>query len=112
MKPRIDSANVPLEFRRLQTVDLPDWKDDAGHPELAGFLEAVAANTKGVVQPASKRRVRAKPMKPVLTVLTIALLGLVSRVVRTYRLVLTCRVYQHSNHFLCDGSFGIQRWSR
>ena len=70
MKPRIDSANVPLEFRRLQTVDLSDWKDDAGHPELAGFLEAVAANTKGVVQPASKQRVRAKPMKPVLTVLT------------------------------------------
>jgi hypothetical protein len=58
---RIDSANVPLEFRRLQTVDLSDWKGDAGHPELGGFLEAVAANTTSVVQPTSKRRVRGKP---------------------------------------------------
>ena len=29
---RIDSVNVPLEFRRLQTVDLSDWKGGAGHP--------------------------------------------------------------------------------
>jgi hypothetical protein len=47
---RIDSANVPLEFRRLQTVDLSNWKGGGGHPELGGLLEAVAAHTKGVVR--------------------------------------------------------------
>ena len=47
---RVDSKNVPLEFRRLQTVDLSDWKGGAGHPELRGFLEAVAANIKNVVR--------------------------------------------------------------
>ena len=46
---RIDSANVPLEFRRLQTVDLSDWKGCAGHPELGGFLEAAAATYVDIV---------------------------------------------------------------
>jgi TIR domain len=71
---RIDSANVPLEFRRLQTVDLSDWKGDARHPELGGFLEAVAANTKSVVQRAPKEGSQRKLMKPVLTVLAIVAL--------------------------------------
>jgi hypothetical protein len=70
---RIQSANVPLEFRRLQTVDLSDWKGDAGDPELGGFLEAVAANIKGVVQRPLKGSQR-KPMKTVLTVLAIVAL--------------------------------------
>jgi hypothetical protein len=71
---RIGSANVPLEFRRLQTVDLSDWKGDAGHPELGGFLEAVAANIKGVVHRPPKKGSQRRPMKPVLTVLAIVAL--------------------------------------
>jgi uncharacterized glyoxalase superfamily protein PhnB len=71
---RIDSANVPLEFRRLQTVDLSDWKGEAGHLELGGFLGAVAANIQSVVQrPITERRQR-KLMKPVLTALAIVAL--------------------------------------
>jgi len=68
---RIESANVPLEFRRLQTVDLSDWRGDAGHPELGGFLEAVAANIKGVVQRPVSERSQRKLMNPVLIVLAI-----------------------------------------
>jgi hypothetical protein len=61
-----------LEFRRLQAVDLSDWKGDASHHELGGFLEAVAANIKGDVQRPVSDGSQGKPMKPVLTVLTIA----------------------------------------
>jgi hypothetical protein len=71
---RIDSANVPLEFRRLQTLDLSDWKGDAGHPELGGFLDAVAANIKGVVRRPLVQGSQRKPMKAVLTVLVIVAL--------------------------------------
>ena len=72
---RIDSANVPLEFRRLQTVDLSsDWKGEAGHLELGEFLEAVAANIKGVVQRPPSEGSQRKLMKPVLTVLAIVAL--------------------------------------
>jgi hypothetical protein len=71
---RIDSANVPLEFRRLQTVDLSDWKGEAGHLELGGFLEAVAANIKAVVQRPPSEGSQRKLMKPVLTVLAIVAL--------------------------------------
>ncbi len=65
---RIESVNVPLEFRRLQTVDLSDWKGDAGHPELGGFLEAVAANIKGTVRRPVSERGQRKHIKPALTV--------------------------------------------
>ena len=71
---RIDSATVPLEFRRLQTVDLSDWKGGAGHPELGGFLEAVAANIKGVVQQPPSEGSQRKLMKPVLIALVIVAL--------------------------------------
>jgi hypothetical protein len=73
---RIESGNVPLEFRRLQTVDLSDWDGDAGHPELGGLLEAVAANIKGVVQrPLTEgNQPKRKRMKPVLTLLGIVAL--------------------------------------
>jgi hypothetical protein len=71
---RIDSATVPLEFRRLQTVDLSDWEGDAGHLELGGFLEAVAANIKDVVQRPPSEGSQRKLMKPVLTVLAIVAL--------------------------------------
>jgi hypothetical protein len=71
---RIGSANVPLEFRRLQTVDLSDWKGDARHPELSRFLEAVAANIKGVVHRPPTKGSQRRPIKPVLTVLAIVTL--------------------------------------
>jgi TIR domain len=66
---RIESANVPLEFRRLQTVDLSDWEGDAGHPELGGFLEAVAENIKSVVRQPPVTDSRRKRVKPALIVL-------------------------------------------
>src|SRR5438105_13810146 len=68
---RIDSANVPLEFRRLQTVDLSDWKGDTGHPELGGFLQAVAANIKTVVRQPPVTGIPRKRVKPALIVLAI-----------------------------------------
>jgi tetratricopeptide (TPR) repeat protein len=71
---RIDSANVPLEFRRLQTVDLSDWKGDAGHPELGGFLEAVAENIKSVVRQPPVTGIPRKRVKPALIVLGIVAL--------------------------------------
>jgi hypothetical protein len=71
---RIQSANVPLEFRRLQTIDLSDWKGDTGHPELGGFLEAVAANVKGVVRRTVIEGSQRKLMTSVLTVLAIVAL--------------------------------------
>ena len=71
---RIDSANVPLEFRRLQTVDLSDWKGDAVHPELSGLLEAVAANIKGVVRRPLSQDSQRTLTKPVLILLVIGAL--------------------------------------
>jgi len=71
---RVESVNVPLEFRRLQTVDLSDWKGDAGHPELGGFLDAVAANIKGTVRRTVSERGHRKLIKPVMTVVAIAAL--------------------------------------
>ena len=71
---RIESANVPLEFRRLQTVDLSDWKGGTGHPELGGFLEAVAANIKGVVRRPVSEVSQRKLTKPVLIVLAVVAL--------------------------------------
>jgi TIR domain len=71
---RIDSANVPLEFRRLQTVDLSGWKGSAQHPELSGLLDAVATNIKSVVQRPITERHQRKLVNPVLTALVIAVL--------------------------------------
>jgi TIR domain len=71
---RIESGNVPLEFRRLQTVDLSDWKGDAGHPELGGFLEAVAENIKSVVRQPPVSSGERKRVKPVLTILAAVVL--------------------------------------
>jgi hypothetical protein len=62
------------EFRRLQTVDLSDWKHGAGHPELNGLLDAVAANIKGVVRRPLSKGSQRKLVKPVLTVLAIVAL--------------------------------------
>jgi TPR repeat protein len=71
---RIESVNAPLEFRRLQTVDLSGWKGDAEDAELGGLLDAVAANIQSAVQrPITERRQR-KLMKPVLTALAIVAL--------------------------------------
>jgi CHASE2 domain-containing sensor protein len=75
---RIDSANVPLEFRRLQTVDLSDWRGDAGHPELGGFLEAVAANIKGVVQRRVSEGGQRKLMRSTLVITLLVAAGLIT----------------------------------
>lgn len=54
---RIDSAVVPLEFRRLQTADLSDWDNDPGHPELIAFLKAIAAQIQAPMRtPVIERR--------------------------------------------------------
>jgi hypothetical protein len=71
---RIGSANVPLEFRRLQAVDLSDWKGGTGHPELGGLLEAVAVNIKGRLPLPISQGSQQKLVKPVLVVLVIAAL--------------------------------------
>src|SRR5262245_13583435 len=81
---RIDSANVPLEFRRPQTVDLCDWKGDAGHPELSGLLEAVAANIKSLVQRAITERRQRKVNKPL--AIALAILGLLAALFALYKL--------------------------
>jgi hypothetical protein len=47
---RIEEINLPLEFRRLQTVDLSRWKGDSADPELAQLLEAVADLLKSEVR--------------------------------------------------------------
>jgi len=69
---RIDSANVPLEFRRLQTVDLSVWKGDAGHAELSGLLAAVAAHIKRVVQRPVTERPQRKLRRPVVIAFVVA----------------------------------------
>jgi hypothetical protein len=38
----IDNIAIPLEFRRLETAKLYDWKGDLNHPELKLLLLAVA----------------------------------------------------------------------
>ena len=48
---RTEEINLPLEFRRLQTVDLTHWKGDAHDPELGEFLAAVSALIKSEVRP-------------------------------------------------------------
>lgn len=73
---QIEELNLPLEFRRLQTVDLSRWKGEAADPELGEFLQAVAAHLK------SKVRVSTPPVrhniigKPVL--LAVAALGVLA----------------------------------
>jgi hypothetical protein len=62
---RTEEINLPLEFRRLQTVDLTRWKGDAADPELREFLDAVAALLKSEVRlPSSavRRKIRLKPV--------------------------------------------------
>src|SRR5215213_4308003 len=47
---RIDAAKVPLEFRRLQTIDISGWDAGESHPELAGLLEAISSQIKAPVK--------------------------------------------------------------
>jgi hypothetical protein len=62
---RTEEINLPLEFRRLQTVDLTRWSGDSNDPELREFLHAVAALLKSEVRPAPAsihRKMRLKPL--------------------------------------------------
>ena len=47
---RIDTTKIPLEFRRLQTVDLCGWDPGESHPEMAALLEAISAQIKAPVK--------------------------------------------------------------
>jgi hypothetical protein len=38
---RIDNAKLPLEFRRIQTKSLIDWKEGRSHPEFDKLLEEI-----------------------------------------------------------------------
>ena len=61
---RTEEMNLPLEFRRLQTVDLTHWRGDATDPELREFIDAVAALLKSEVRPVPisvRRKMRVKP---------------------------------------------------
>jgi len=61
---RIEETNLPLEFRRLQTVDLSGWKGDSADPELRQLLQAVASLLKSEVRlttPEVRRRSWLKP---------------------------------------------------
>jgi TIR domain len=62
---RTEEINLPLEFRRLQTVDLTRWSGDAADPALREFLDAVAALLKSEVRPAPAPVRRKTPVKPV-----------------------------------------------
>ena len=61
---RTEETSLPLEFRRLQTVDLTRWKGDPNDPELGEFLAAVSALIESEVRPvpAPIRRERMKPL--------------------------------------------------
>ena len=37
----IDNVNIPLEFRRIESARLYDWKGDRSHPELQLLLAAI-----------------------------------------------------------------------
>ena len=62
---RTEEINLPLEFRRLQTVDLTRWKGDAADPELREFLDAVAALLKSEVRPITASVRRTTQLKPI-----------------------------------------------
>src|SRR6185369_16482362 len=47
---RIEEINLPLEFRRLQTVDLSRWKGDSSDAELGQLLQAIASLLKSEVR--------------------------------------------------------------
>ena len=75
---RLEELNLPLEFRRLQTVDLSQWKGDATDPEMSGFLQAVAALLKSEVRltsPPVRPRLRMKPVFLALAALLLLALG-------------------------------------
>jgi hypothetical protein len=75
---RIEEVNLPLEFRRLQTVDLSRWKGDRGDPELRQFLEAIAALLRSELAPTTPSAPRRDWRKPALfaaAALAVAILG-------------------------------------
>ena len=71
---RTEETNLPLEFRRLQTVDLTGWKGDASDPELGEFLAAVSALLKSEVRPPSSTRPHKRAQRPVYLALAVLLL--------------------------------------
>ena len=74
---RTEETSLPLEFRRLQTVDLTRWKGDASDPELREFLAAVSALIKSEVRPPSPPLRRERNLRPVYLALSLLALLMV-----------------------------------
>ncbi len=73
---RTEETNLPLEFRRLQTVDLTGWKGDASDPALGEFLAAVSTLLKSEVRPPSPRPTQnRRPVYLALGLLALVVMG-------------------------------------
>ncbi len=59
----IDSVEIPLEFRRVQTADLSDWRPEAPHPGLDRLLSGVAAKVGGAAHEEHAPAVTAAPSR-------------------------------------------------
>ena len=64
------AANVPLEFKRLQAVDLVTWEKDKPHPEFTNLLKAISevlgpppVPIPGIPKPVKKPGVKAEPSR-------------------------------------------------
>lgn len=71
---RTEEINLPLEFRRLQTVDLTRWQGAPNDPELSEFLMAVSALIKQEVRPLPPPVRRDAKLKPVFIALIVLIL--------------------------------------
>jgi len=64
------AAQVPLEFRRLQAVDLVTWEKDKPHPEFTNLLKAISEilgpppiPIPGIPKPVKEPKVKAEPSR-------------------------------------------------
>lgn len=75
---QIEELSLPLEFRRLQTVDLTAWDESSAAPELRGLLRAVAVLLKSDLRqsaPPIPPRARTKAVIFALGVLVLLVIG-------------------------------------
>ena len=102
---RIDSAVVPLEFRRLQTTDLSDWNGDGRHPELAGFLKAVAAQIQAPVRKPVIEQKKRRTIWP-----AILLLAVVALLVAIFTIRKSRSTPPHGTDMMKTPVLGIEFW--
>lgn len=50
----IENVAIPLEFRRIQTANLSDWRADSEHADFDEFLKAIAGLLGGTVRPVNE----------------------------------------------------------